>query len=227
MWCNGWLLLFCVQEDENCGASMAVIRDINLDAMDGHFPDQTIYPLRPSVDDMVVGCPQSDLYGSPGRVMVWYMDAEGGKRKSYSLLPLYPDYDLFEPPFRAQESYGTSLVAINDADSNGIDDFMVGAPGGSGEIPGTGRLVVIFLHRERYIGKKFPWLRFWLVRLVPSGFFFCAIVIALIVFCLKFRRQPDAVEMAIKNAGVEVGLQRKRIKKEKIKVQAIYSDDYD
>jgi hypothetical protein len=35
------------------------------------------------------------------------------------------------------------------------------------------------------------------------------------------------VELAIKKAGVEVGLQRKRVKKQKIKVQAIYSDDYD
>lgn len=218
--------LMPMSEDDNCGASLASVRDINLDNMDTRYPTRRILPPVPSYDDLIVGCPQTEVLGAPGRVMVWYM-GEGGERRAYSLLPLRPDFDEFEPPFRAQESYGTSMCPINDADGNGIQDFIVGAPGGRGEQPGTGRLFVIFLHREKYEKKKFNYLRYWLIRLVPSGFLFFMIVAGVVVFCLHFRRKPDEVELAIKRAGVEVGLQRQRVKKERIKVQAVYADDYD
>jgi len=215
-----------MDEDDNCGASIASVRDINLDHMQPKYPLRPIVPPVPSYDDLVVGCPQSDRQGYSGRAMIWFMD-KGGLRKSFATLPLYEDFTMYAPPLRAQENYGTSMSAINDADGNGIQDFMVGAPGGNGEFPGTGRLYVIFIHREKFVKTKFDFLKWWLIRTVPPGFLLCMICIGIVVFCMYFKRKPDEVELAIKKAGVEVGLQRKRVKKEKIKVQAIYTDDYE
>jgi hypothetical protein len=219
-------LIMPMQQDDNCGASIASLRDVNLDDMDPRYPTRVILPALPKYDDLVVGCPQSDIQGLSGRVMLWYMD-EGGTRKAFSKLPLYEGFDQYAPPLRAQENYGTSMSAINDADGNGIQDFMVGAPGGNGEFPGTGRLYAVFVHREKFVKTKFDFVKWWLLRTVPPGFLLCVICIGVVVFCLYFRRTPDEVELAIKRAGVEVGLQRKRVKKEKIKVQAVYSDDYE
>ena len=219
-------LIMPMGANENCGASLASIRDINLDNMDPRYPHVEIFPAVNPIDDLVVGCPQSEIQGETGRAMIWYMD-DGGLRKSYSLLPLYPDFTTYAPPLRAQENYGLSMSHINDADDNGIQDFMVGAPGGTGQFPGTGRLYAIFIHREKYVKKQFNYVYFYLVRTLPPGFLCCLIIIGTIVFFIHFRRKPDAVEIAVKKAGVEVGLQRKRRKKSRIKVQAIYSDDYD
>lgn len=213
-------------QDDNCGASLASLRDVNLDAMDPRYPTRAAEPPLPSVDDLVVGCPQSERQGSSGRVMIWYMD-EGGERKSFSSLPLYPSFDKYAPPLRAQENYGSAMTGINDADGNGLQDFIVGAPGGSGAVLGTGRLYVTFLHREKYVKKKFDFVRYWLIRTLPPGVFLCLCCLGLCIFCAFFRRKPDEVELAVRRAGVEVGLQRKRVKKEKIKVQAVYSDDYE
>lgn len=157
--------------------------------------------------------------------MVWYM-GEGGRRLAFSTLPLYPGFTRYAPTLVAQENFGHALSGINDADGNGIQDFVVGAPGGGG-VPSTGRLVVVFVHREKYVKKQFDSLHYWLVRTVPAGSFLLLLCVGVAVFCIYFKRKPDEVELAIKRAGVEVGLQRKRVKKEKIKVQAIYADDYD
>jgi hypothetical protein len=219
-------LIMPMEEDDNCGASLASIRDINLDDMNAKYPTVPIFPAVASIDDLVVGCPQSDRQGYSGRAMIWFMD-DNGKRKAYAKLPLYEGFDEYAPPLRAQENYGSSMSGINDADGNGIQDFMVGAPAGNGEFPGTGRLYVIFIHREKYVKTKFDFVTWWLIRTLPPGIMLCLICIGTVIFCMYFKRKPDEVELAIKKAGVEVGLQRKRVKKQKIKVQAIYSDDYD
>ena len=229
-------LMMPMEGGENCGTSLASLRDVNRDDVDPRYPTRTIFPAVPSVDDLVVGCPQSDLQGKTGRAMLWYMDQPGGAtdsadywggRKGFSELPLYPHFTEYAPPLRAQEGYGSSMTGINDADDNGIQDFIVGAPGGNGEFPGTGRLVVIFLHREKFVKTKFDYVKWWLLRTLPPGFLLCICCMSTYGFCNYFRRKPDEVELAIKKAGVETGLQRKRVKKSKIKVEAIYSDDYD
>ncbi len=48
----------------------------------------------------------------------------------------------------------------------------------------------------------------------------------MIVFFIYFRRKPDEIEIAVKKAGIEIGLQRKRMKTIKTKDATVYADEY-
>mmetsp|Transcript_14591 Transcript_14591/g.21995 ORF Transcript_14591/g.21995 Transcript_14591/m.21995 type:complete len:544 (+) Transcript_14591:120-1751(+) len=213
-----------------CGAGIASIGDFNRDDLRARYPNRARKPSdphfgQPSIPDMVVGCPQTDSLGDSGKYKLFFMAEDG------------VHYDTIEPPYkyperapqlRAQESFGAAIAKMSDLDGNGLQQFMIGAPGGVGEFPGTGSLYVIFLRRRAHHPPSFNVLMYWLQIIGPLfGLCMCCII-ATVAFFIYFRRKPTDIELAVKNAGLEIGLQRKREKLVKpVKVAAVYSDDYE
>lgn len=90
----------------------------------------------------------------------------------------------------------------------------------------TGCLYVVYLSRRRYHPPPFNIILYYLSILLPVFLICICIIISIIVFFIYFRRKPDEIEIAVKKAGVEIGLQRKRIKNIKAKDATVYADDY-
>lgn len=155
---------------------------------------------------------------------MWLMGPDGLYLKV--VLPPFKYADR-GPPLRDQESFGASMTYLGDLDNNGISEFVVGAPGGKGETPGTGSLYILFLRRRQKHTPPFNWTIYWVKIIVPSVFALICCIASVVVFFIYFRRKPDEIELAVKKAGVEIGLQRKRERKVKPKTDAtVYADDF-
>lgn len=90
----------------------------------------------------------------------------------------------------------------------------------------TGCLYIVYLYRRRYHPPAFNIILYYISIVLPLFLLCVCLVISLIVFFIYFRRKPDEIEIAVKKAGVEIGLQRKRIKNIKAKDATVYADDY-
>ena len=226
---NSRCRVLVAQKDDSCGTALTSPGDINRDDLRARHPNK---PRKPKdkkfgnrgVDDLYVGCAQWEVPNGPGRHLLWLMAASGVPRKVVDEPFKYPER---APSLRAQESYGASMTYMGDLDDNGIAEFAVGAPGGRGQNPGTGSIYIIFLRRRYPHPAPFNWTMYW-VKIIVPGFFICLCCIgATIAFFIYFRRKPDDIEIAVKRAGVEIGLQRKRERKVRPKTDAtIYADDF-
>jgi hypothetical protein len=104
--------------------------------------------------------------------------------------------------------------------------FVIGAPNGNGINAGTGSLYILYLDRRKWHPAFFNVLMYYLSIVLPLFFLCIALVILITLFCLYFRRKPDEIEIAVKKAGVEIGLQRQRVKNIKKKDATVYADEY-
>lgn len=90
----------------------------------------------------------------------------------------------------------------------------------------TGCLYIINLYRRKYHPPTFNIILYYLSILLPVFLICICIIASIIIFFIYFRRKPDEIELAVKKAGVEIGLQRKRIKNIKAKDATVYADEY-
>lgn len=68
---------YIFQEGDNCGQSVASIGDINLDNMKQRQPTRLHSPVRASVPDIVMGCPESSQGTLHGRLMFVFLSSAG------------------------------------------------------------------------------------------------------------------------------------------------------
>lgn len=175
----------------------------------------------------MVGCTQTTVQSSSGKIVFLFL-AEDGSLGDSAFPPFkYPENGPSLPP---QSLYGASMTylltsTIEQEHLNPLP-IVIGAPRGNGASPGTGSLYVINFYRRRYHPPIFNIIKYYLSIVLPL-FFACVIIIALtVLFCIYFRRKPDEIEIAVKKAGVEIGLQRKRMKNISKKDATVYADEY-
>lgn len=201
--------------EDNCGNGIAQIGDINKDNMRQHWP-LLLSPdaaKRPPVNDLIIGCPQTNTEVETGRVFILFL-TDKARMKGYTLLPSATDFGI-APVFRPRAHVGASMAAIQDLDNNGLKEIAVGAPGDDENGKDAGALYVFYFRRRRW-HPFVPDTRSWLCSIIipPSIAVFAAIV-SIIYCCWRFRRKPDEIELMVKAAGVDIGADPQKKKKRK------------
>ena len=221
--------------DDNCGSGIAQIGDINKDNQRQHYPklQSTKSSKRPSVVDLIVGCPQTNTQTGTGRLIMYFLSPKS-TIEAYRVLPSATDTGI-APKFNPRAHVGASLASIQDLDKNGLQEIVAGAPGDDEAGIDSGAIYVFFFRRRRW-HYFIPDTRSWLSTIIvpPSIFvFFCCS--SIIYFFVRFRRKPDEIELMVRAAGVEIGAdanakvskKKKHHKhKEEGKSAAVYADDF-
>lgn len=199
-------------QDDNCGASVAFIGDINKDDYRQHWPWLISTPPRPSYPDLIMGCPQNDVAGGTGRLFMLFM----GNNNTILAEKQVPDedYDIarnIAPVFQPLDRFGYSMAAYSDIDQNGIREIAVGAPGD--HIEGSeyvGAIYILFHRRRRFHPPLVCHLCYLLSFSIPLGFIALTCVCSTIYFFWHYRRKPDAIEQIVLGSGIEIGTTRVR-----------------
>jgi hypothetical protein len=223
-------------QGDRCGTALATIGDINQDHMrqqrptlrspDADNPDK--YPDRQSIDDLIIGCPQTDTGDQSGRIFLIFLSHLATMR-SFTLLPGETDVARnIAPVLGPTDHFGYSLAGIQDLDKNGLREFAIGAPGTRGIGPETGAIYIFFLRRRRWHSFWTDNRAYWAAIIVPPSVVVFGICVSIAYFCWTFRRKPDEIELLVLKSGVTIEKKRKRTKKEKKKEEAkVYVDDAD
>lgn len=210
------------QSFDQCGASLAFIGDINRDQVRQQRPNQLSSPPRPSIDDIVTGCPGTLGASLPGRFFFYFLTVDG-ELNGYTKLPADTD-DEINLPIDPFDGFGQSMAAYRDIDKNGMQELIIGAPGDdNGDQRESGAVYIIFLRRRRHHGLRFNFTRFIiLVTVLPvviSGVVFGSIAL----FFWYFRRKPDDVEIIVNKMGYDT---QTLGKSKKPKVTKVHIDYY-
>jgi len=227
---NGALPLI---SDDNCGASLANVGDMNRDAYASQRPtvprlgtDVNGLDIRRSIEDIIMGCPQTDTSTLPGRLFALFLDEFGG-HKGYRELP-HPKRDFQKkyqtfPRLAAEDSFGSSLATYSDVDDNGLVDLIVGAWGDDDGAADAGAVYILFLRRRRWHSFVSDHFMYLFSIFFPISFFCCCCLSGCSFFCWHYRRKPDLVELAVKQSNISIGKNRER-KRQKIAIAS--EDDY-
>jgi hypothetical protein len=223
--------------EDNCGQSLAQIGDINHDGqkqqrplMDSEYLLDPDYPDRKPLNDLIMGCPQTEAGVGTGRIFLIFLSSLGAAQ-AYREIPSDTDIGI-APNFASQDKVGHSLAAYMDLDGNGIKEIVVGAPGTSTNGTESGAIYIFYLRRRRWHAFV-PDTRAWLCSIIiPPGLFVFFCISGIIYFFYKFRRKPDKIELMVMKAGVEVGedkIKKKKKKKNKNKEgeSKVFVDDDD
>ena len=68
------------------------------------------------------------------------------------------------------------------------------------------------LERQMYRYPPFDWIRYYVTLLLPPCLIGLATLACCTYFFIRYRRRPSAIEIAVKNAKLKTGLDRKRVK---------------
>lgn len=211
---------------------MTSIGDINNDQLRGRYPGKSRDKGDPqygqrSIKDIVVGCTQTTVQSASGKFLFIFLDNDGSLGDSTFPPFKYPENG---PSLLPQSLFGASMTylltsTIEQEHLNPLP-IVIGSPRGNGATPGTGSLYIIYLYRRKYHPPVFNIVKYYLSIVLPLFFACVAIIVFTILFCIYFRRKPDEIELAVKKAGVEIGLQRKRMKNIAKKDATVYADEY-
>ncbi len=205
-------VLLPVIPNDNCGASVITIGDINKDNYRQHWPSLLFTPSRPSYPDLIMGCPQNEVSGGTGRLFMLFM----GPNNTILGEKQVPDeeYDVardISPVFQPLDRFGYAMTAYSDIDQNGISEIVVGAPGdhvnGSDYV---GAIYIMFHRRRRYHPPLVCDLCYLLSFSIPLGFLALTCVCSTIYFFWYYRRKPDEIEQIVLGSGIEIGTTRVR-----------------
>jgi len=224
---------------DRCGTSLATIGDINLDEQRQQRPelrsvkasDPAKYPNKQSIDDLIVGCPQTDTGTLPGRMFLIFLSYTGNML-GFTLVPGEKDKMRgITPALGPTDHFGHSLAGIQDLDKNGLREIAVGAPGHFGATGGAdnGAIYVLFLRRRRWHPFWTDSDGYWMAIIIPPSVILFGCISSIIYFFWKFRRKPDEIELLVLKSGVVIEKKKKkRDKKEKKKEEAkVFVDDAD
>ena len=201
----------CLQEFDNCGASVANIGDMNRDDKRSRHPSLDERIPRPRVNDLIIGCSQALNGGQTGRTMVLFL-REDGTKKGYKVFASTDDYR--SPPLVSNDNFGAAVANYTDIDSNGLSEIVVGAPG---DHKNGGAIYILFPRRRRYHAPVFDYITYYLILVLPFVAAGCCCCCCVMGICWYFRRKKTEVEEAIEEVGVETGIKRKRKKHKKEK----------
>lgn len=211
---------------------MTSIGDINNDQLRGRHPSKPREKGTPhygtrSIKDLVIGCTQTTIQSASGKFLFAFL-SETGSLTDSSFPPFkYPENG---PSLPSQSLFGASMTYLltSTIEQENLTPLpiVIGAPQGTGISPGTGSLYIVYLYRRKYHPPAFNIIKYYLSIALPLFFLCIGLIVATIFFCYYFRRKPDEIELAVKKAGVEIGLQRKRIKNIAKKDATIYADEY-
>jgi hypothetical protein len=91
-------------------------------------PTKISTPARPSIVDLLVGCPQVGGQGNnPGRLFFVFLTIAGMMR-GFTLIPAATDSSV-GLNLKSLDRFGWSMAGYFDIDKNGIKEILVGAPG--------------------------------------------------------------------------------------------------
>jgi len=222
---------------DRCGTSLATIGDINLDPQRQQHPelrsveslDPVKYPDRQSIDDLIIGCPQTDTGTLPGRLFLIFLSATGNML-GFTLVPGERDqWRGISPSLGVASHFGHSLAGIQDLDKNGIREIAVGAPGTLGADGGAdnGAIYVLFLRRRRWHSFWTDTNGYWMAIIIPPSVIMFGICSSIAYFFWKFRRKPDEIELLVLKSGVVIEKKKKKKekKKEKRDEAKVFVDD--
>lgn len=199
--------------DDACATSLTSIGDINMDDRRQRVPWQySDKPGRKPIEDLVMGCPQTQRGVDPGRLF-FVMLKDDGSSNGVAEIPS-SEYDMGEVgkhkhdvglDLKPHDFLGTSVAGYSDVDNNGMREIVVGAPGDDEYGFETGAIYIFFPRRRRYHRRPFDWLTFWLIICIPGSFLFICVISSCISFFYYFRRKPDPVENIVYGSGIELG----------------------
>ena len=227
-----------LQPLDECGASLATIGDINRDSYKQRRPTEIAYPLRPSVPDFLMGCPQGATGNLAGRFFIMLLSTDAELR-GFANIPADTDLEgqgggknggpRVAPPLQGSDQFGQSLAGYMDFDQNGLREVLVGAPGsdimyddGTTRL-NAGAVYIMFLRRRRHFWIPFDFVSYILSIVLPLTCFCCSCIGGTIYFFWYFRRRPDEVEVIVKKSGYEMRRERQRYQKAN---NQIYADNY-
>lgn len=209
-----------LEEDDQCGTSLAFMGDFNKDNMKSKHPLQYSNRNRPSVPDIIVGCPQVLHNNLPGKVVV-YLLTKDGFLLDYILIP-HPK-NLYAPNLPQNSRFGSSIAAYQDINHIGIQSLAIGAPGDSDS---SGAIYIFFLSRNEYSTRFIDPMPYILSIALPILFFCLVFWFGLGFFFWFFRRKVDDIEIAVKKSGMEITRDRKRKRQDFSRDGKIYAEDY-
>lgn len=197
---------------------------MNLDTQRQHYPGDVKDPPRPSVKDIIMGCPQSNSGAYPGRFMLLFLTTWGAMA-GYTVLPADTDEGV-APQLDLLDQFGQSLAGYWDIDGNGLKEVLVGAPGDqNSNSTSVGAFYIVYLRRRRYHAPRFPFVRFISLVTILPWFCMTCICTSVAYFFWHFRRLPDVVETIVKDSGMEYDPKKPRKKYVK-KAGQVYCDEY-
>ena len=108
------------------------------------------------------------------------------------------------PNLQHGDLFGKALLLYQDMDFNGIEDYVVSAPGtdSSNNTLNSGAIYLIFVGREPYVAKKVSLLLFYILVTVFPTCCCCLSCACIVFFCFKFRHKEDDVEKIAREAGI-------------------------
>jgi len=190
------------------------------------------------VPDLILGCSETQSSSLSGRLMILFLDENGeiiGQRVIPAESDLATDSGKHDVGLRLQpyDQFGQSLAPYIDLDQNGIKEFFVGAPGtdyldtvNNITMTNAGAIYLLFLRRRLYHPGQFDWFGFYLKITIPLFFFCFSCVSGITYFCWRFRRQPDEIEIMVKQSGLSIDAKKKRDRYKKKHDKAVYCDEY-
>ena len=202
------------QDGDECGGGLANIGDLNLDFLgQKRVKKERDYPTMP---DLMIGCPQGRTGTSGGKIIAAFLQGDRRTQSATGNIEKYREFPFnkpWTPTLSASDRFGQSITSYYDVDNNGINDFVVGAPGDdadfSGNITDTGAIYLVFIERIPYEWPIIDLTVFYvLVTVLPGCYCLCCIA-AIISFLHLFRHQEDEVEKIAKevigNSSVNLG----------------------
>jgi hypothetical protein len=210
-------LLLPFNKDDNCGAAVGSIGDINLDSMRQHRPLLKNYQdIRRNIGDIIIGCPQSQTGTGSGTLFLVFL-SDIGDMLTFRRVPGETDVGI-GPKLLPGDRFGSSLSGYQDLDGNSIREVIVGAPGDRDSGTDAGSVYILFLRRRRFHSPVPDTALYLFMIIFPTLCCSCSCFWGIIFFFWYFRRRPDIAEIAVKASNLEIGKTRERkyIKKSKI-----------
>lgn len=187
---------------------MANIGDLNLDPFDYRKPWKENTGL-PSIPELVIGCPQGRTGHNSGKFLIGFLSSvitTQGTDGTFSAYRSFPFNTDWAPNLRSGDQFGQSIVSYMDVDSNGIFDFIIGAPGDDvdlfNNLTDTGAIYLMFIKREKYIWPIVDLTVFYVLVTVLPGCCFICCVAAIVAFAYTFRHKEDEAEKLAKEIGM-------------------------
>jgi hypothetical protein len=190
-----------LMENDECGAALTSIGDINMDNWRQRHPGKAKKPSRRSIEDLITGCPQSAALNTYGRIFLLYLTAEG-RARDYTQWPGYGDSTEFLlPALSYGDRFGSALAGYRDVDGNGLREIIVGAPGSDNN---KGAIYILFLRRKRYHPLSFDLKKFMSTVGYPLVVVFVIVLLCAMVILYIFRRKLNSIEKAIQSGGLSL-----------------------
>lgn len=158
-----------------------------------HYPSLIKYPIRLSINDLIMGCPSPD---STGKLFLVFLSQHGFMRE-FTMIPSSRELNIF-PTLPRNSRLATSMTKYQDLMGTNISGLVVGAPGDDNEL---GSVYLMFIRRRQYHPPFVDKLKNLLIIVLPCVIAFLLMLLCISYFFYHFRRRPDDIEIFVKSSG--------------------------